>query len=108
MKMTVLSDEALEDIANMLKGLSEKSRLKIMQSLHDGEKTVSSIVKETGYQQANISKHLSMLHKAGLVKSRREGNNVFYRITNPSVNKICESICDSYAKLISRKYKSLA
>lgn len=90
----------------MLKALADKTRIKIMQSLHSGEKCVADIVNETGSSQANISKHLSLLNRARLVSSRKEGLQVFYKISDPCINDICDAICNGYAKLMTQKFKS--
>ncbi len=58
-----------------------------------GERNVSQVVEETGRNQANVSKHLKMLAEAGLVGRRKEGLQVFYRIDDPLVERLCELVC---------------
>ena len=68
----VYSDELIDRIAEVFKVLSEPMRLKILDSLRHGEKNVSELIKLTGSQQANVSKHLGIMKKAGVVNSRRK------------------------------------
>jgi ArsR family transcriptional regulator len=90
-----LSDAALQMIADRFKVLAEPMRLKILHSLWDGELTVSEIIAATGGLQANVSKHLGILQQAGLVKRRKEGLSVFYRICDETIFDLCEAVCAS-------------
>lgn len=89
------SDEALDLIAQRFKVLSEPTRLRILNALRDGEKTVTELVEETGAGQANISKHLGLLHRYGMVERRKEGLNVYYRIADPVIFRLCDLVCGS-------------
>jgi DNA-binding transcriptional ArsR family regulator len=53
------------------------------------------VVEETGRGQANVSKHLKLLADAGLVARRKEGLQVFYRVHDPLVEKLCRLVCDT-------------
>ena len=64
----------------------------------EGEKSVGRVVEETGRGQANVSKHLKLLADAGLVARRKEGLQVFYRVEDPVVEKLCELVCDTIAQ----------
>ncbi|MFQ3582590.1 MAG: metalloregulator ArsR/SmtB family transcription factor [Chloracidobacterium sp.] len=89
-----LSDEALELIAARFRVLAEPTRLKLLNLLRErGEMSVGEIVAETGYGQANVSKHLIVLLEAGMVARRREGTSVYYRIADHSIFALCELIC---------------
>lgn len=100
--MITLGEKDLINIAHMLKALSEPTRLKIMQSLHDGKKSVGEIVAEVGTCQANISKHLNLLARAGLLKRERSGTTIYYLICSPFVSHLCENICKGYEKISGR------
>lgn len=93
----VLSDQALQVVAERFRLLGEPMRLKLLQALQDGEKTVTELVVLTGGGQANVSKHLSVLATAGVVGRRKEGLNVFYRIEDPSVYALCDTVCGALA-----------
>lgn len=89
------SIEALDLIAERFKVLSEPMRLRILNELRGGERTVSELVEETGAGQANISKHLGLLHRYGMVGRRKEGLNVYYRIADPVIFQLCDLVCGS-------------
>ena len=65
--------------------LSEPSRLVLLQALHDGPLTVSELVEACDMKQANVSKHLGVLHDHHLVKRRREGISIRYQIADPMI-----------------------
>jgi DNA-binding transcriptional ArsR family regulator len=88
-----MTESMLEDVAERFQALSEPSRLKLMHLLCGGEMCVSELVEGTGLSHANVSKHLSLLHKAGFVRRRKEGLNVFYRHSDNDVLALCELMC---------------
>ncbi|MBS1795397.1 MAG: winged helix-turn-helix transcriptional regulator [Acidobacteria bacterium] len=90
-----LSTDALEMIANRFKILSEPLRLRILQSLQHGEKSVNELTEAVETSQPNVSKHLKILQTAGLVKRRQTGNTVYYAIADGSIFTLCELVCDS-------------
>lgn len=74
--------------AKFFKGLGDKSRLAILETLSEDEKTVADIVKLTGLSQPNVSAHLACLLECGLVKRERDGQWVLYSITSEKVTEI--------------------
>jgi ArsR family transcriptional regulator len=84
---------ALDLVAARFRALGEPMRLRLLQALHDGEKTVSGLVETTEASQANVSKHLAVLAAAGMVGRRKEGLNVFYFIADPMVFDLCDLVC---------------
>lgn len=88
-----LSPLALELIATRFRALSEPMRLRLLNLLMGGEKTVGSLVEATGSSQANVSKHLSVLREAGMIAMRKEGLSTFCLIADPIVNELCEMMC---------------
>lgn len=68
-----------------LRGLADNTRLKIIESLKDRERTVSELVKEIGCSQSNISGHLKLLKTTGILKSRHEGKYVYYSLRDKSI-----------------------
>ncbi len=91
--MSALDDRALEYVAKYFKALAEPMRLKVLNALQDGEKNVTQLTELSGGSQANISKHLSLLTHYDLVKRESRGTNVYYKIADPSVYKLCELVC---------------
>jgi DNA-binding transcriptional ArsR family regulator len=92
-----LTPELLELIAERFKALAEPARLRILSSLRDGERSVSELMEDTGLGQANISKHLQMLHSLGFVERRKEGLFVHYRLADESVFQLCDIVCGRLA-----------
>ncbi len=105
--MDDLDEGFLEDIAEWMKALADPTRLRILQLLKGGEKCVNGLLGCVGCSQANVSKHLAVLKRAGLVEARREGASVFYRIADPSVFVICETVCDSLERRISARHAGI-
>jgi len=101
------SPELLGRIAVVLKAMADPTRLRILHSLHDGERCVSDILSVVGGSQANVSKHLSVLKRSGLVDCRRDRLNVLYRIADPSVFTICRNVCDSLEERAGREHQAI-
>jgi DNA-binding transcriptional ArsR family regulator len=80
-------------VADRFKALAEPSRLAILQALRGGERTVSQLMADTGLGQANLSKHLQLLHGTGFLDRRREGVSVAYRLADADVLELCELMC---------------
>ena len=105
--MSQLSPAALGLMANFFKVLSEVSRLQIVCSLKTGAKNVSEIVEETGLGQANVSKHLNMLTKAGIVAREQKGICVYYQIANPFLFELCDLVCDALSAQFQQQNQQL-
>ncbi len=67
-------------------------RLKVLHTLRDRAKTVTEIMQETGYSQASISRHLSVLRSVGVVSSERHDTAIFYNLTDPKVGEVCDLV----------------
>jgi len=89
----VLSDAQVEEAARLFSALADPSRLRLLQLLMQGEQSVSSLIKATGLSQANVSKHLGILHNHRFVSRRKEGNFAIYRVCDPTVDKLCDLMC---------------
>jgi len=91
--MRTFTDETLRLVAERFKVLAEPMRLRILNALRYGELTVTELVERTGATQANVSRHLALLHSFGMVARRKEGLHVYYRISDPVVFDLCELVC---------------
>ncbi|MFI5167346.1 MAG: ArsR/SmtB family transcription factor [Thermoanaerobaculales bacterium] len=105
--MRPASDQLLERIADRLKAMADPMRLRILHVLQDGERCVTDVLAEVGGSQANVSKHLSVLRRVGLVECRREGVNVYYRIEDPAVFAICATVCDSLERQVNAEKEEI-
>lgn len=85
-----LNDAELEKVAGQFRVLAEPMRLKILQALCLKPLAVGEIVAATGATQSNVSKHLSLLTSAGIVKRQKDGQFVYYRMSNTLTMKLCE------------------
>jgi ArsR family transcriptional regulator len=94
MAMTRLTPEMLELVADRFKVLAEPARLELLNHLRSGEMTVSDLVDESGLAQANVSKHLRLLHSAGFVKRRKDGLFVYYALADRGVFQLCDIMCE--------------
>ncbi len=92
--MKEASTQLLERIAGRLKAMADPMRLRILHCLQSGEHNVNDIMRLVGSSQANVSKHLAVLKKAGLVDCRRSGASVYYFIEDDDVFSICRICCE--------------
>ena len=96
-------DHAFDAVAAYFSVLSEPTRLRIMHAICEEEKTVSQIVEELGATQTNISRHLNLMHRSGVLARRKEGNQVHYRAADPAMVEICRSVCNRIAAQLDEK-----
>jgi DNA-binding transcriptional ArsR family regulator len=103
-----LSSEALELVANRFKVLSEPLRLRILQSLQEGEKSVTELTELVETSQPNLSKHLKILQIGGIVKRRQKGNAVYYAISDETIFTLCEVVCNSLEERLKNQAEIFA
>jgi DNA-binding transcriptional ArsR family regulator len=78
--------------AQLFKLLTHPVRLAILNILGDGEHCVCHMEAYLGYRQAYISQQVAVLREAGLIQDRRDGWNIFYRVTDPRIFSVLETI----------------
>ena len=71
--------------AEVCRIFTSPKRLEIIDLLRNGEMAVGEMAEVSGYGQANISQHLSILRQYGVVNTRHEGTTVFYSMANPKI-----------------------
>ena len=98
-----LNDQALEIVARRFAVLAEPMRLRLIQALFDGEKNVTELVAATAGTQANVSRHLQTLIAANMLERRKEGLQVYYRISDPHIPKLCQLVCGGLEKSLARQ-----
>jgi ArsR family transcriptional regulator len=79
------TDTQRQRAAAIGRALADPKRLCVLESLAHGELSVGELSTRVGCQVPNMSQHLAVLRSAGLVVSRRDGNTVYYRLTDPTV-----------------------
>ena len=87
-----MNDGTMKETLKILKALSDETRLKIVEFLLDGEKCVCEIFPYVKRTQSTVSIHLNDLKKAGILKSRREGKKIYYKISDLRVCDILKSL----------------
>ncbi|MFN9787741.1 MAG: ArsR/SmtB family transcription factor [Planctomycetia bacterium] len=93
-----LSNEALELVAQRFRALGDPSRLALLQALMEGERTVGELCLVCPTSQANVSRHLALLHEEGVLARRKDGQHVHYRIADASISQLCELVCGSLSR----------
>ena len=86
-------------LADSYKAFSDPKRLIIINELRKGQKSVGDLVRILVTPQAVVSRHLAVLRQRGIVDARREGNNVFYSLSDPL---ICEA-CDVVQRIVAAR-----
>lgn len=106
--MEGLPDEALAQVAAYFQTLSEPTRLRILNLLRQQERSVGELAQLCGYSAANISRHLALLTRHGLVARESRGNAAIYTIADESVYALCDLVCGSIAKQLERTARDRA
>ncbi|MBB3112431.1 ArsR family transcriptional regulator [Paenibacillus phyllosphaerae] len=87
-----MNQATYETKAKFIRGFSDKTRLQILESIKDAEKTVSQIVEDLSGNQSNISQHLACLKGCGIIVSRQEGKYVYYSLRNQQIAALLEAM----------------
>jgi ArsR family transcriptional regulator len=86
-----MSDRNLYKLhASICHTLANPKRLEIIDKLRAGELSVTELVEALEISQSNLSQHLSVMRQRGIVTTRREGLNVFYRLSNSKITQACD------------------
>ena len=104
--MPIVPEPVLEEAARRFSLLGVPTRLRILSTLHDAEEcSVGELADATGIALPNVSQHLARLAEGGLVRGRREGRTIRYRIADPTIQALCDIVCSSVrdrARVLSR------
>ncbi len=91
------TDDERQRYAAISRALADAKRLCVLECLSRGERSVSELSREASCHVPNMSQHLAVLRSAGLVASRREGNTVLYRLSDPRIleaYRLIKSVAD--------------
>jgi DNA-binding transcriptional ArsR family regulator len=83
----------VELIAERFRVLGEPMRIRLLDALREAPATVQQLQQATGASQQNVSKHLGVLLRSGLVSRRKDGNFSLYSIADEGVFELCEQVC---------------
>ena len=96
-----LPDDLVVLIAERFRALAEPTRVKLLDHLRTGEATVQELTDVVGSTQQNVSKHLTVLRHAGIVRRRKDGNHAHYSIQDDGVFALCEDVCGSLRRQLA-------
>ena len=88
-----LPEPLIELVAQRFRVLGEPMRIKLLDQLREGDATVGELQKALGGSQQNVSKHLGVLHAAGMVSRAKDGTHARYSISDPTVFDLCDQVC---------------
>ena len=91
--MSRINQRQLQRMATLFGILSDPARLRILNALRAGPRSVGDIQRSCRLKQANTSKHLRVLRETGLVRPHREGTTVHYSICEPLIFGLCDLAC---------------
>jgi DNA-binding transcriptional ArsR family regulator len=90
-----LPDLLVEVVAQRFRVLGEPMRIKLLDRLREGDATVGELQAALAASQQNVSKHLGILHAAGMVMRTKHGTHARYSISDPTVFELCDQVCGS-------------
>ena len=99
-----VTTRVVERAADIFSLLSTPVRLRIVLELRSGEKSVSELLGVVHGRQPNMSQHLTMMCRAGLLARRKHGAQVYYRIADHSAVSVCKIVCEEVAEKDNRKF----
>lgn len=99
-----LPDPVVELVARRFRVIGEPMRIRILDRLRGGEASVLELAVALHASQQNVSKHLGVLHDAGIVSRRKDGTHVYYAIADEGVLELCEQVCGG----LQRQFADLA
>lgn len=96
-----LPEPLIELVAQRFRVLGEPMRIRLLDRLREGDATVSELQEALGASQQNVSKHLGILHAAGMVTRTKHGTQARYAISDPSVFELCEQVCGGVRRQVA-------
>lgn len=89
--------------ARLCQVLASPKRLEILYTLQDSELTAGDLAKAVDVTMPNLSQHLSLMKQHGLVESRKEGLNMYYRVSSDHIMEVCNSVRRVLAEQLTRQ-----
>ena len=103
-----LPDDLLALVAERFRALGEPTRIKLLERLRKGEATVLDLTELVGTTPQNVSKHLGVLLRTGIVARRKQGNFVYYRVADETVFRLCELVCGGVERQVEALQRIIA
>jgi ArsR family transcriptional regulator len=89
--------------ADISKTLAHPLRLAILHLLKEGEKTVNELTETLGASQYNVSQHLALMRQRQIVKTRKAGAAVYYRLASPKIGQACDMVREVLIEQLSQR-----
>ena len=97
----------IDFVAARLRAMAEPLRIRLLDRLSRGGATVGELTAAVGTSQQNVSRHLALLHREGLLRRERNGNYVRYSIADPVVLDVCDALCGSVERRLQEMTQAL-
>lgn len=85
-----MTTRLVEFKSEFFKALGSPLRIRILDELRDGELTVSDLRARLGVEPANVSQQLAILRSKNIVVGRKQGSNIYYSCTDPTIFKLLD------------------
>ncbi len=93
--------EAADQASELLRALGNRHRLLMLCQLTEGERSVGDLAAFLKLRDSTVSQHLSLLRRDGLVRARRDGQTIWYRIASPPARRVLETLFEIFCKPVS-------
>lgn len=77
---------------DVFKALADSTRLKILESIRNGERCICEIIPYTGKSQPNVSQHLKVMKHAGIIDERKDGNRSMIKVSKKEIFDIIDQV----------------
>ena len=91
------TQQVYDKAAELFVVLSTPIRLRIISQLCQGEKNLGQLLDHIGVAQPNMSQHLNIMYRSGILGKRRQGAQMFYRIADETAVVVCRAVCSQVA-----------
>jgi DNA-binding transcriptional ArsR family regulator len=98
----------MRDFMYLTKALADETRVRILMALREGELCVCQITELLGLAPSTVSKHLALLHQAGLVESRKADRWVYYRLPGKEASRVVRSSLGWVARSVEKEARIVA
>lgn len=102
-----MTENMIEPVARRFRVLGEPQRLRILQVLKSGSRSVNEVVEAIGLSQPTASRHLRALFDSGMVSRKRSGTRVVYFISDPMVFELCDLVCSGVERQVRAELEGI-
>jgi DNA-binding transcriptional ArsR family regulator len=93
--------------AGVFQALAHPTRIAIVEYLQQGEMSVGQLCEKVGIEQANASQHLAVLRNKHLVETRKEGNQIFYRLRDARLGEVLDKLREYFLEHMNEALQML-